>query len=178
MDDASARSVRTPPVASSVADRLLDQVQIIDLLYGYASAVDTCDWVLFRSLFNDTVELDFSAVNGQPAGLERVEMWMGYLAALRNEVIATQHLVTNARVFLDGDRATCEANVRGEHVLSSGSSRSIYTIGARYKDVFVRTAHGWRFQRIAVDLIWDDGDGEAMASARERAIRALSLQPK
>jgi 3-phenylpropionate/cinnamic acid dioxygenase small subunit len=146
-----------------------DRDEIVDVLYRYAQAVDSCDWELLRSLFTETVDLDFSAINGQPASQTHRDDWVTYLSALRTELIATQHFISNPRVAITGDRATCTAYVRGEHVVHAGEHQNMYTIGASYADEFVREPAGWRMRRVTVALIWESGDKAAMAVARAKA---------
>lgn len=171
---ASGSAGDTPQSLPEGDVRLHDRDQIVGLLYAYASAVDTSDWNLFRSLFTDQIELDFSSVNNQRPGSVPLDAWVGYLASLRSALVATQHFITNPQVCVSMDRASCTAYVRGEHVVGSRARRSLYTIGARYMNGFARLPQGWRMYRMTVAQLWDDGDRQGMEAARAAASAAAT----
>src|SRR5690348_9572541 len=80
-----------------------DRQAITDLLYQYATALDTRDWDLLRKTFTEDGVADYLEFGGVNEGGDAiVALCSGVLAGLD----ASQHLIANPRVTsLDGDRA-------------------------------------------------------------------------
>jgi hypothetical protein len=165
----------TSAVNSAMIQDLADRSEITDLFYAYAQGVDTRNWELFRSLFTDVVLLDFSAVNGrQPAPTPR-DSWISYLAGLFGALDASQHVITNPRITVRENQATAMAYVRGEHVLRMPEEQLLYTVGGFYTNTAVRAADGWRWNAVAITVLWDAGDKRAMDIARTRSAAAPGI---
>jgi hypothetical protein len=85
---------------------LLDRLAISDVQLRYAMGADTRDWVLYRSCFTDEIDTDFTSVfGGQPrrGNADRfVEAARRFLTGLK----ATQHMITNHVITIEGDEAT------------------------------------------------------------------------
>jgi SnoaL-like domain len=96
---------------------LLDRLAISDVQLRYATGADTRDWVLYRSCFTDEIDTDFTSVfGGQPrrGNADRfVEAARRFLTGLK----ATQHMITNHVITIEGDEATCVAYVQARHYL-------------------------------------------------------------
>ena len=45
-----------------------DRVALSDLLFGFALAIDTRDWVAYRNVFTDRIDLDYSSYRPGSAG--------------------------------------------------------------------------------------------------------------
>ena len=75
------------------AQRVSDEIEIAALLNTYARAVDTKDWVLYRSVFTEDAHIDYSA-SGVIAGSldEVVDFFRGDFSAL---VSMSMHYITN-----------------------------------------------------------------------------------
>ncbi len=61
--------------------RLLDCAAISDVVHAYATGLDRRDWVLYRSIFTDEIEMDFRSV-GIRAGSYRADDWVRDAARL------------------------------------------------------------------------------------------------
>ena len=81
---------------------------------------------------------------GVAEGIEQVAA-----QAARNHAVPTQHVITNVRVKLDGDRATAGANL----VVTFAGER-LRTLGERYAFEARRTPEGWRLSSIRVEPVW------------------------
>jgi hypothetical protein len=67
----------------------------------------------------------------------------------------TQHLITNVRSAIAGDRATVAANLLVTFAPQEpGAPAPDFTLGERYRFDAVRTAAGWRLSRIEVSPVW------------------------
>lgn len=131
------------------AARLQDRSEIIDVLYRYGSILDDCDWNRLETCFVEDV---VSVLAGAPP----IEGYPALEAAVRTALAAydkTHHLISNAEVELDGDRARLRANLLANHVQKGGN----FVVGGVYREELVRTGDGWRISHHQLDAVWMGG---------------------
>ncbi len=153
--------------------RLLDCAAISDVVHAYATGLDRRDWVLYRSIFTDEIEMDFHSVSIR-AGSYSADDWVRDAARLFAGFTATQHTSTNHVHDVRGDRATCTSNMQAEHFvarepgdgLEQGADR--WTIGGYYTNELVRTPDGWKLSRITLSVTWTRGNPEVSQIALRR----------
>ena len=138
---------------------LIDRAAISDVLHAYATAVDTRDWTLFRSLFVDPLFLDFrtfhpSLFREMPVD-ELVEISMR-LAAFD----ATQHISSNHVHRLDGDRATCVSYAQAGHFLKRDGRQYACFLHGHYTYELVRRSDGWKITRYGLEVTAELGDSQ------------------
>lgn len=121
---------------------LLDRTAISDVQLRYATGVDTRDWRLFRSCFTDEIETDFSSAAGSPPQRVKADDWVELVRRTINGMKATQHMITNQVITLNGDEATCVAYVQARHHLPNETGGSDQVMYGYYTNRFVRTAGG------------------------------------
>ena len=85
---------------------LLDRAAISDVQLRYATGVDMRDWPLYRSCFTDEIDTDFSSVVDRPPQRMKADDWVEFARSTINGMKATQHMITNHVITLDGDEAT------------------------------------------------------------------------
>ncbi|GAA2262352.1 MULTISPECIES: nuclear transport factor 2 family protein [Kitasatospora] len=113
-----------------------------------------------RSLFTEDVRLVFPV--GERVGLEG-------LGAYHDEVMGkfarTVHLGSNYGITVQGDRATFQFNLLCLHVLSDQlrEERSLapgttFESAGRMSGEAVRTADGWRFGLLGLQVAWAKGE--------------------
>lgn len=138
---------------TDLARIVLDRLELIELANRYGKAVDTMEWERLDTVFTDDAEADYTAViarskpgattvpaDGVRAGRDQIKAW---LAAARKEREPLMHFMTNHIVEeLDGDRART-----WHYVHERQGAYGHYDIEA------VRTPHGWRIQRLVLDLV-------------------------
>jgi hypothetical protein len=173
-DDSSLSSLST----------LRDRAAISDVVYAYATGLDRRDWNLFRSIFMDTIEMDFRSV-GLPSRSYQADRWVGDAKRLFAGFKATQHTSTNHTFDLRGDEATCTSNMQAEHFierkpedgLDDGADR--WTIGGYYVNELVRTKDGWKLSEVTLNVTWQTGNADVsgIALKRGRAIEAAQDGP-
>jgi len=127
-----------------------DRMEIQDLLVRYAHAVDTRDWPLFRELFTADAVLDYTAFGGPRGPVEQI---VAFLDSVLPLFTATQHLVANCAVSLDGDRATARTMCHNPMALPAGADGQprLLVCGLWYRDTLLRTPTGWRLRERAED---------------------------
>jgi len=146
-----------------------DRTEILETIYCYATGVDTKDWTLYRSIFTDEIEIDFSSWDGRPARRIKADEWLAGVETLFPGLDASQHSMTNPRVAIDGDRATCVMYVQAAHFLRNAEGDAEFTIGGFYTDQLVRTAAGWKLCGVKLTVTWSRGNKHIMALAAQRA---------
>jgi hypothetical protein len=129
-------------------DVLADLAAIDELLARYARAIDTRDWELLREVFSDGGVVDYSALDGPRGLVAEVVPWLETALA---GFSASQHLITNREVTVDGDAATGRCSLFNPMVMAGGP---VMLVGGAYTDRFVRTAAGWRFTERVAHLVW------------------------
>ena len=137
---------------------LLDREAVGDTLYRFAEALDLRDWALYRSVFTDEVEIDYSSYRPGSRGVMRAEDWVARGRARIEPLDATQHSMSNPRVTVTGDTATCAMYIEAQHVLTRDGVTAQYLIGGRYLDRLVRVDGEWRISAVALQVRWNLGD--------------------
>jgi hypothetical protein len=146
-----------------------DKLAVAECMYRYATGVDTRDWLMYRSLFADEVEVDFSSfAPGLAPRTMAADHWVAGLKPLFGGLAATQHMMSNPLVELDGDRAQITMYVRAHHVLDPDDPESYYTIGGYYRNGLVREHGHWKLVRVHLIVTWRRGDPAIMDAARSR----------
>ena len=67
---------------------------------------------------------------------------------------ATQHLISNVVVRLDGDRAESSCYLQAQHVKTGTAGGDNFIIAGRYDDQLVRTPDGWRIRERRLQAMW------------------------
>lgn len=129
--------------------RLQDMHEIVQLIDRYGSALDEKRWDDWENTFADDVVTDY------PWGVTHGRDGMGAKAAeILKDFKLTEHLSANVIINLDGDRATTRRNVWIICVRPDDVPGVHFTEGGVYNCEHVRTADGWKFSRIALDIKW------------------------
>jgi pantothenate kinase len=78
------------------------------------------------------------------------EVWADQAISLVSGFEATQHIITNHVITIEGDRATCVAYLQAQHF----NSQNMYTVGGYYTNTLVRTAEGWKISKLKLTPTW------------------------
>lgn len=130
-----------------------DVREIIDLAIAYTWALDTKQVDDLRHVFapDATAMLRGVECNGVDAIIARIGG-----AVLRLD--ATQHLVGNHQVRVDGDTATHRCHLQSQHVMRGTPGGDNYVVGGFYDDRLERTADGWRIIHRLMQQTWAEGN--------------------
>jgi hypothetical protein len=142
-----------------------DRTEIVETVYCYAAGVDGRDWALYRSIFTDEVDIDFSSYDGTTTGRMKADDWVAGVKPLFEGLDATQHSMTNPRVTIQGDRATCIMYMQAEHFLKNDRGDSGFALGGYYTDQLVRTPAGWKLCAVKLTVLWTRGNRHIMTLA-------------
>jgi len=142
-----------PDVATSAAiARIIDEHAVQAVLLRYATALDTRDWGKLRSCFVPDVVATYDSI-GDLQGYEAVER---LCRTALEPLAATQHVVSNVEVSIDGDRAAARCNLQSTHVRTTPSGDN-FVIAGVYTDELIRTPDGWRIARRSLRRVWTTG---------------------
>jgi ketosteroid isomerase-like protein len=134
-----------------------DVVELNQLIYRYAAAVDTCDTEAFLTLFvpearfrvfHPDAEQPFFDRSGR-AGLADVPDMM------RGRFRATAHMMTNPLVTVDGDRATGTVLCTARHLRNSPHDEAL-TVVIRYVDIYERRGGLWLIADRQLRFLWSE----------------------
>jgi SnoaL-like domain len=142
-----------------------DRFNVIETCTRMARHTDNREWDRLAGVFADRVRLDYTSLNGgEPAELsvaDIVAAWSGLLGKLD----ATQHLITNHLVEVDGDIAVCAADFQATHLLANPLGGHLWTLGGKYRFELARTARGWVITSVAMTAVWADGNKDLLTIA-------------
>jgi SnoaL-like protein len=151
--------------------QLEDRVQISEQVIKYAMGVDRRDWAMFAGCFTDPVYADFSAGGIPAATVSRTDLVARVSTAL-NGFTATQHISPNHVIefdISDPDRAVCYSYMYAQHLLRGSGNGEFYLLRGSYTNHMLRTADGWRIERIIQHRGWEYGNTSAVAEAIARS---------
>jgi len=117
-----------------------DHLAVVAGLHRYAYAIDDRDLDAVRGVFTADAHLDYTASGGPAGARDEVVDWIGTGIAMLG---ATQHVVTNELVDLDGDTATSRCYLVNP-LLTAGDDPTVVLLGGEYRDRWRRADDGWR----------------------------------
>ena len=150
-------------------EELKDKAGIQALILNYAWGINSRNWALFRSIFDDEIEMDFSSFNGTPAARMRADGWVAACQALLPGFDATQHVLTNFMIELEDDTATAIVYMKAEHFIADQLGNSSHTLGGHYTHRLKRTGDGWKIHATTLNVTWSRGNRQVYDMARQRA---------
>ncbi|WP_280264538.1 nuclear transport factor 2 family protein [Nocardia wallacei] len=143
---------------STLEIRSTDRDAIVEACIRMGWCIDQLDWDGLIDLFADEVLMDYTSLyGGAPERLASGDIVARWAAALTG-LDATQHVITNHLVGVDGDRGTCTAHVIGTHRLAGAMGGSLWTFGGTYHLGVVRTFSGWKIESLTLNVLWADGN--------------------
>jgi hypothetical protein len=137
---------------------LLDRQEIAELCIRYTFALDTKDWALLESCFAPSPA--FVHPGGRLEGFDEI---LGRTSAALNPLDATQHLLGNIDVEVDGDTARSSCYFHAQHVRAGTPGGDLYVIAGRYQDTLIRTDAGWRITERVQTYQWRNGNRAVVA---------------
>jgi 3-phenylpropionate/cinnamic acid dioxygenase small subunit len=138
-----------------VADPARDTVEITQVLYAYARAIDAKDWKGLERVFTLDARIHYALERGAELSFAELGAW---LAGSMRIFKATQHVISNPLIELAGDLARSTAYLVATHVqIRRDGTPALTTEGGCYSDQWRRTPEGWRIASRRLDRIWVDG---------------------
>jgi hypothetical protein len=129
--------------------------------------MDQCAWGQMSDLFTDKVVLDYSSLTGgQPATVSREEMIEAWRRN-REGLTATQHMISNQLVTVNGEAATAAAMFQATQYLPNPYGGPLWRLGGEYRYRLLRAADAWRISELTMIIHWADGNRHIRDLARE-----------
>ncbi len=157
-----------PASAPATLQDLIDRSAVADTILAYAAGIDRRDWALYRSIFADLVEFDFSSWSGLKATMP-ADDWVAQVRDTLACFDATQHSLTNIIVRLDADIATTDVTVVARHSFGG----ELQLLGGFYVHRLVRQGALWKIVACRLVITWEQGDRALFARAHARGIPAI-----
>jgi 3-phenylpropionate/cinnamic acid dioxygenase small subunit len=141
------------------SDDLVDRQAIVDVCTSYALALDSRDWARLRACFTEDAVADYGD-SGASEGYEAIETTC---RAALEPLSASQHLLGNHLVRLEGDGADSTCYFQAQHVMEGLAAGTQYVVAGRYDDRLVRTPSGWRISHRTLSVMWTSGNPDVLA---------------
>ncbi|WP_340315840.1 nuclear transport factor 2 family protein [Rhizorhabdus argentea] len=130
-----------------------DRLEIQQLLIDYADAIDTNDMAKLDNIFTPDAFVSYTPYGGREGRYSELRDW---LRESLSAFSATQHLVANPDIRIDGDVATGKVMCFNPLVAKSGDApNGVMFLGLWYKDCYARTPDGWRITAREEIPSWD-----------------------
>ena len=128
-----------------------DTASIIRTLNLYALAMDTQRWDLFDRIFTEHVDADY----GETSHWTSRAQFKADFGAFHELFDATQHVMTNHLVVVDGDTAAAHTYGAWRLIRHAAGDPPVWDGTGYYDDQLVRTHAGWRIaKRICRVVFW------------------------
>jgi hypothetical protein len=154
-----------------------DQLAIIRVCTQMVWHADQREWESLKAVFADQVALDYTSLfGGEPATLTPEQIVEGWTQGLGG-FDATQHLITNHLVTVNGDAAVCTASFQATHLLANPLASPLFTLGGTYRLDLVRADGAWKISGLVMTAVWGDGNKDllTLAPTRSRVTPGLNV---
>ncbi|MFI6037301.1 nuclear transport factor 2 family protein [Streptomyces sp. NPDC051315] len=158
------------PQDAGALSRLADRMDVQDLVDRYLAGLDEAEFddAWARSVFTEDGRFQFPM-----GGHDGVAGMAEFTAAMMGKWRRTHHMAAGHFVEIDGDRARVRGNLIATHLHlqeaapqdppgQSGARETLrapepFQVGDRFEGEAVRTDAGWRFARLAFEVVWTRG---------------------
>ena len=152
------------PASPASLDQLADRAEITQLMLTFVDSLDRRDWDAYAKTF--TEDGVFEIMGQRRTGHDEIAAGpardLGVFAR-------TQHFSTNHTVELATDSATATHYLFGVHIPDADRPDEHADIGGAYRCECTRTAEGWRFRRVELEIWWTAGRQFAIRPAEGKA---------
>ncbi len=147
-----------PPTAT-------DRAALLDVLARFAHGIDGRDWALYRSVFTDEIDVDYTSYRPGSRARMPADEWVDRARRLFPGLDATQHVLVNPWVRPDGKGVQVQTSMRADHFLDGAR----YSLGGTYLHLLTSAGGAWRISGVTLTVTWTEGDRQLLALAAERA---------
>jgi hypothetical protein len=141
--------------------QLRDRMVITDVVNSVGTFADLRQWSQLQQLFADEVRVDYTSLFGGEVQNISSQQLMSQWQSVLPGFDATQHLISNHQITIDGDKATVIAYVRATHKLGD----RMWVVGGYYVDKLVKTDDGWKVTAIQYNALYEEGDRSLVEQA-------------
>ncbi|WP_296600760.1 nuclear transport factor 2 family protein [Phenylobacterium sp.] len=145
------------------SEALAVRLALTDAVTAYAMALDAGDWAVFRALFEDEIEVDYSSLGSIHTKMP-AQAWADRCRVL-GAFDATHHKVTNFQVEIAGETATVTSYVDAAHFIGELQGFACGTYVHRFR----RHGATWKIVACAFRLAGHQGGRAAFDAAFDAA---------
>ena len=138
------------PTKAPSLEEMAEQTAISQLAKIYALGMDMRDYDLARSAFAP------DAMAQGKEGLESIDEHLKFTYGVASSFHATQHVISNQYIQLDGDSAVVWSYGVAHHKVAPGEQRDEIIAGVQYRDVCRKFPAGWLIVERSVANQWID----------------------
>lgn len=142
---------------------MADREDIIELINLYGLAMDTQRWDLFDRIFTGDCDADYGATSHW-TDRARFKADFGSFHELFD---ATQHVMTNHLVMVDGDTAASHTYGMWRLIRHAAGDPPVWDGTGYYDDRLVRTPAGWRIARRVCRVVYWTGNPKVQTPLEE-----------
>ena len=140
-----------------------DRAAVLDVLARFAHGIDGRDWALYRSVFTDEIDVDYTSYRPGSRSRMAADDWVERARRLVPGLDATQHALVNAWVQADGGGVRVRTSMRADHFLDGAR----YTLGGHYLHRLAPAAGGWLISAVTLTVTWEEGDRQLLVRAAD-----------
>ena len=135
--------------ANAVAEVLSNKYgfEIIDVMNNYAKGIDTKNYDLFRSIFDENVEVniiyDPGFRSGEPVSFDGIDSWVQYVENAINEYRSTQHMLGNPLIKFENGVAKARTDLQATHYYKDKNNEKT-TLWGYYDTHMVNKDGSWK----------------------------------
>lgn len=141
---------------------LVDRAQIGELLYSFASCLDTKDFQGYANNFADDGYVEIpepTSRTGETFKMYKAKMPESMGPGL-SQYKATHHISSNHQIKIDGDVASSRSYLQATHIGDTPFEH--WAGGGWYDCTYRRTVQGWKFVSAKLSVSWISGDPKQM----------------
>lgn len=143
---------------------LQDRVDIQDTTSSLTFFIDNREFTRARELFTEDAVMDYSRLIKGSSPTRSAKDFLDEGDAVIAGFDATQHMITNFDVRVDGDTATSRAHFQAYHWIGS----RVWTVWGSYSQQLIRVGKGWRIKYHRCTPFSQAGDLSLIAEAAVR----------
>ena len=125
------------------SDEASDKVAIQEAIAAHGLFADCREFAAIKTIIAPDAVYDYSSCFGPDFKSVKLADFLEGDDIFFLGFDATQHMISNFVILLDGDRATCRSHVRATHRID----KDIYVMGGLYRHKMVRLNGEWKIAR-------------------------------
>lgn len=144
-----------------------DRGLIKETVTKFFIAVDELNWTEVKSLFTDSVSIDYTSMQGGEVELlpahEIIDSWASYLPGFDY----THHQLGNFLVEIDNCESFLFCYVIAKHYLKNDSAKSVWSVVGSYDINLIKEEGTWRIKMLKFNLKYTSGNEDLPQMALE-----------
>jgi len=141
-----------------MSQQIQDRLDVIDICTRMAWHTDRRQWDALAEVFADKVMLDYTSLSGGVPGQVGRDELVGSWQQLIGAMTATQHLLSNHLVTVNGDVAECTAQFQATHLANMAPDEDRWVLGGHYWFGMIRVSGQWQISALTMTVSWSSGN--------------------